>query len=148
MRRFFLFLARILMSVIFLVSAAHQCINWSDTVEGLVMAFCHWHLHLDGVSYGDNFIQFCISISPLLMGIGVFLEFVGGVLILLGIKLRLGAFLLLVFTLPVTFLYHPFWFDIGESFQVQIAMFLKNLFMCGAFLYLLVAPQHKQNSTP
>jgi len=148
MRRLFLFLARVLMSVVFLIAATNQCVNWSETVESLVMAFSHWHMHLEGLSYSDNFIQFCISISPLLMGISVFLECVGGVLILSGVKLRLGAFLLFLFTVPATFLYHPFWFDIGESFHINMEIFFKNLFIVGALLYLLVVPQHKQAPTP
>lgn len=61
----------------------------------------------------------------------------GGISILLGYKARLGAWLIVIFLLPVTFMMHNFWTiqEPGERL-IQQAMFMKNLSMLGAALLI------------
>jgi len=61
------------------------------------------------------------------------LALLGGVSILLGYKARIGAWLIIIFLIPVTLMMHNFW-DIKEPGLrlMQQAMFMKNLSMLGA----------------
>ncbi len=57
----------------------------------------------------------------------------GGLSILLGYRARLGAWLIVIFLIPVTLMMHNFW-DVQEEHArvIQHAMFMKNLSMLGA----------------
>ena len=61
---------------------------------------------------------------------------VGGLLIVLGYKAKLGAWLIVAFLIPVTFIMHAFWKETDPNqMQMQISNFLKNISMLGgAFL--------------
>jgi len=61
---------------------------------------------------------------------------IGGLLIVLGYKAKLGAWLIVAFLIPVTFIMHAFWNETDPmQKQMQITMFLKNTSMLGgAFL--------------
>lgn len=64
------------------------------------------------------------------------LALIGGISVLIGFKARWGAWLLVIFLVPVTLVMHKFWglADPGAA-QLQQIMFLKNLSMLGgAFL--------------
>ncbi|MEM7594604.1 MAG: DoxX family protein [Cyanobacteria bacterium P01_A01_bin.83] len=60
------------------------------------------------------------------------LEIVGGLLVLLGIKTRWGAIMLIVFLIPATLIFHT-----DFSTEIEQAMFLKNMAMLGGLLMLL-----------
>lgn len=66
------------------------------------------------------------------------LALIGGISVLLGLEARFGAFLLVVFLVPVTFMMHKFWLiaDAQEA-MIQRVMFLKNLSMLGGALLLM-----------
>jgi len=61
----------------------------------------------------------------------------GGLSILLGYRARLGAWLLVLFLVPVTVMMHRFW-DLSDpaAIAVQQAMFMKNLAMLGGALLI------------
>ena len=63
---------------------------------------------------------------------------VGGLLIVLGYKAKLGAWLIVAFLIPVTFIMHAFWKETDPNqMQMQISNFLKNISMLGgAFLII------------
>ncbi len=61
----------------------------------------------------------------------------GGVSVLLGYRARFGAWLLVLFLLPVTFTMHNFWaVTDGAAAAMQKVMFLKNLSMLGGALLI------------
>jgi putative oxidoreductase len=62
---------------------------------------------------------------------------VGGLSILLGYKAKIGAWLLVLFLVPVTLLMHNFWAVKDPMMaQMQMAMFLKNVTMLGGALLI------------
>lgn len=66
------------------------------------------------------------------------LALVGGALVLLGYRARFGAFLLLVFLVPVTLVMHRFWGTADPAVaMVQKAMFLKNTSIIGGALLVM-----------
>lgn len=65
------------------------------------------------------------------------LALVGGLSVLLGYRARLGAVLLVVFLVPVTFMMHKFWAVSDPAMaQMQQVMFMKNLALTGAALLI------------
>lgn len=81
-------------------------------------------------SQGVFFPQLLVPLSGLL-------ALIGGLSIALGYKARLGAFLLVVFLVPVTWTMHKFWILADpQAAMVQQAMFFKNVAMLGCALFL------------
>lgn len=65
------------------------------------------------------------------------LAFAGGLSVLFGFRARAGAWLLVLFLAPVTFVMHRFWAIADPQLaQLQLTMFLKNLSMLGGALLL------------
>lgn len=61
----------------------------------------------------------------------------GGLSVLLGYKTKWGAWLLVLFLIPVTLMMHAFWtISDATQQQVQMAMFMKNTSMLGAALLI------------
>jgi len=62
---------------------------------------------------------------------------VGGLSVLLGYQTRIGAWLLVVFLVPVTLMMHNFWaVSDPATAQIEKAMFLKNVTMLGGALIM------------
>jgi putative oxidoreductase len=96
-----------------------------------------------------------VPLASLLVPLSGVIAMVGGLSILLGYYARIGAGLLVVFLVPVTFALHAFW-KVADPLaaQMQMAMFMKNLSMLGGALliaYFGAGPESldaRQNRTP
>ena len=65
------------------------------------------------------------------------LAILGGLSILLGYRAKIGAWMLVLFLIPVTLTMHQFWNVVGPmQSAMQKAMFFKNLSMLGAALII------------
>ncbi|MFL5084251.1 MAG: DoxX family protein, partial [Xanthobacteraceae bacterium] len=72
--------------------------------------------------------------------VGATVEFVGGLLILLGLGTRYAALLMILFVIVATAISHRFWeFADPQQFRTQQSQFLKNLSIIGGFLFVLAA---------
>jgi len=131
-------IARGLMSLIFLFAGAGKIMNWQESVNAVEMIFSRWYMYLEGGVMTSDMHEFLMANSSTLLGIAAFLELGGGLLLLLGWKPRLGALMLLVFLIPTTLLFHPFWFEVGSDFNATLGIFIKNVSLIGALLYLFV----------
>lgn len=60
----------------------------------------------------------------------------GGLSILLGYRAKWGASLIVLFLVPVTFMMHNFWAADPVQAQMQQVMFMKNISMLGAALFI------------
>ena len=64
-------------------------------------------------------------------------EVLGGLSILLGYKVKYGAWLIVIFLVPVTLALHNFWaVQDPMQAQLQMAMFMKNIALLGGALLL------------
>ena len=65
------------------------------------------------------------------------LALLGGLSILLGYRAKFGAWLIVLFLLPVTFMMHKFW-GISDpvAAHTQMAMFMKNIALVGSALFI------------
>ncbi len=74
------------------------------------------------------------------------LALVGGLSILLGVYPDLGALLLVLFLIPVTFLMHAFWKETDPmTKQTENIAFLKNVGLLGAALLLFYVVNQTQD---
>ena len=62
---------------------------------------------------------------------------VGSVMIVVGYKARVGAFLLLLFLAVATFYFHDFWEFADAAGVDQFNHFMKNLSLMGAMVFIL-----------
>ncbi len=77
-----------------------------------------------------------IPIAGVLVPASGIMAIAGGLSILLGFHGKLGAWLLVLFLVPVTFTMHNFWAVKDPMMQqIQMAMFLKNISMLGSALF-------------
>ena len=65
------------------------------------------------------------------------IELVCGLMILLGLKARWGALLLVVFTAGTIFFVHHFWDMTGDAYVINQIQALKNLSILGALLLIV-----------
>ena len=106
------FVARIGLSAIFIWSGINKIINPAAAQENMLA---------HGMPLTSVFLVGAIA-----------LEILGGLSVLLGIKTRWGAAMLIVFLIPATLIFHT-----DFSTELEQAMFLKNLAMLGGLLMLI-----------
>jgi putative oxidoreductase len=110
-----LLLGRILFSLIFLMTALD-------------------HFSSSTITYASTHGVPAASVLVPLSGV---IAIVGGLMILLGFKARLGAWLIVIFLVPATFIMHAYWKETNPALQqMQMGYFMKNLSMLGAALII------------
>lgn len=114
----FAVLGRLLIAQIFLMAGTFKFLSWSDTAATME--------------------QHGIPLIPLALPAAALTEIIGGLMILIGFKARLGALFLFLFLIPTTLLFHNFWaFDDAQERQMQMINFMKNLAIMGG-LWMIV----------
>jgi putative oxidoreductase len=78
-----------------------------------------------------------VPVAGLLVPLSGVIALMGGLSVLVGFQTRLGAWLLVIFLVPVTLLMHNFWSAADPAaFQLEEAMFMKNITMLGGALLI------------
>ena len=115
---FLTFTGRVFLSAIFLVSAFMLLTDWHGMQQVLA-------LH----GLGEP--------APILMGLSLVCEIVGGLSLLLGFQARAGAMVLTLYLAGVTLILNNFWAYPSAEQAVQIVMCLKNLAIMGGLLNIV-----------
>jgi len=110
-------LGRALLSIIFIIAGIGKIIDFEGAVASLQ------HMGVQG--------------STVAIIVGLLLELIGGFMILLGWHTRIGCWLLMIFMLPTTLIFHAFWNFSGADAALQFSLFLKNLTIYGGLILLL-----------
>lgn len=110
-------LGRTLITVLFLRSAFGKITGFSAVAAGMAKK---------GIPFSE----------ALLVG-AIVIEIAGSLMVLFGWKARWGALLLILFTVPVTLLYHDFWNLEGQQYRRQLGQFMKNLAILGALFFVM-----------
>ena len=105
------FLARALISVLFLISAYNKIFNIESSMNWMS-------------GYG---------VPGILIYPTILIEILLPVMIIIGYKVRMAASLLSIFCLLTAFIFH---FDFAD--QIQFILFLKNVGLAGGFLFIVV----------
>ena len=78
-----------------------------------------------------------VPAASLLVPLSGIIAIAGGLSIALGYKAKIGAWLIVLFLVPVTFAMHNFWTVTDPMMRgMQLAMFMKNVSMFGAALLI------------
>ena len=78
-----------------------------------------------------------LPMAEVLLAITIVIEIGAALMLILGWKAKIGAALLFVWMIPVTFLFHNFWAVPPADQQMQTIMFMKNLGLMGGMLYIM-----------
>jgi uncharacterized membrane protein YphA (DoxX/SURF4 family) len=76
--------------------------------------------------------------QDLLLTLTIIALIIGATLVLIGYYSNFGAFLLLLYILPTTFIIFSFWNDPIAVRRIQMINFMRNLAIIGALLLLIV----------
>lgn len=109
-----LFLGRVLIAHIFLLSGMRKIFAFSQTAQSMTSHNMH--------------------AVPMWLVLAILVELAGALFLIAGYFTRAGAILLILFLVPVTFIFH-----IDFSTRVQAAMFMKNLAIIGGLFMVLCA---------
>lgn len=111
------FLGRFLISLIFILAGLGKIFDFKGAVD--IMQ-----------SFGIGGAKFFILI-------GLLMELIGGILLLIGWQTRLAIWILMIFLLPTTLVFHAFWNFKGVEMALQLSNFLKNLAIYGGLIGFL-----------
>lgn len=139
-----IFFARLFISLIFLVSGFDKLLNWSQTEQSLMEALAEWQNYASFSESIQSLLTFLVPWSTVLLTLAVLFELLGGLMVLFGYREKLGATLLLLSLIPVTLLFHSFWFFEGPTRELQLTMFLKNLAILGGLLIVAIHGAHEK----
>lgn len=112
-------MGRIFIALIFLFEAYDSLWYFEDTKAKMTTYGITWNQDL------------------LLVG-AITLLLLGGILVLIGYRARLGALLLLAYWVPVTFIVHSFWNDPEAIRRTQSILFMRSLAIVGGLLFVYV----------
>jgi uncharacterized membrane protein YphA (DoxX/SURF4 family) len=130
-------IGRICFSLIFISAGINKVMNWESSEQYLVNGLLDFLSHTYNQGWAQGLFDHLLPLSATLLAIAAAIEILGGLMIFTGLWVRLGAFALCIFLIPVTLIFHSFWWLEGADKQLQMIMFLKNLSMFGATLILL-----------
>ena len=129
--------ARLLMSAIFLISGVNKIFHWQGTEKELIRVLSDWDSWVLSTTAHITITQM-MAWSPVFLILATLLELLGGLLLLFGARDKLGAFLLILFLIPATFLFHQFWFLEGNARDMQISFFLRNIAIMGGLMRVML----------
>jgi putative oxidoreductase len=133
----FCILGRMFLSAIFIIAALNKLLNWSSAKEGYLEVLAKWHLATDNIVV-ERIFDLMAQQANFFLVAATALELIGGLLVLVGIFSRLGAYLLIVFLIPVTVIYHAFWILSSSERDIQLVMFMKNIAILGGLMIIAV----------
>ena len=110
--------ARIFIAFIFLFEAVDSILYFSETKETLT-------------AYGLTWRQ------DLLLGTVIFVLVLGAISVAIGYYSKFGAFLLLLYWIPFTFIVYSFWNDSESIKRLHGLYFMRNMGVASALLLLL-----------
>ncbi len=134
----FVVLARLALGLIFLISGLQDIIHWTASRASLVNALCDWNSHAIFVRSIQCYVTALVPWASFLLAVSLVVQIVGGTMILFGIREKLGAWLLILFLIPSTLLFHSFWFLEGVSKVIEANIFFKNTAILGGLMLVVI----------
>jgi len=77
-----------------------------------------------------------INFTPFFMYAAAIIEILAALSLILGYKTRWSAFILFLFLIPTTIIFHNFWALQAPEKEIQMLFFLKNIAIMGGLLYV------------
>ena len=114
-----------------------------DLIGRVLIAFIFLYEAYDSIKYFKGTKELMTEFGltwrqDLLLITAIFFLILGGTLVLIGYRMTLGAGMLLLYYIPVTFILHSFWRYTGEAYRAESIMFMKNLAIIGGLMNVMV----------
>lgn len=135
-------LGRICLSFIFIFYSINSFSNWDSTLQVLINTLTDILNKSSLPCELYKFFSILLNDASLICIGGIILTGVGGCLVLLGLKTRIGAILLIIFLISKIIL-HAFWYYDSLQEDPQMMLFLTNLGLLGGLLILIPSPNYK-----
>ncbi len=132
-----LFIARFFLSLIFIVSAFKKIFNWQYSENELIEVFLRWN-SLASIGSIKSLFSELISWVPFLLILTTVLEFLGSIMILFGIKPKLGVVFLFFTLFFSNLVFQHFWFIDFPEKELLLQNFLKNTAILGGLIYVII----------
>jgi putative oxidoreductase len=118
-------------------------VGWQDFLLLVARVIAGWIFLQSGFGKVMDPVTFAARLVPRgvpewLGLIAPFVEFLGGVMLVLGIGARYGALMLIAFTIAATWISHRYWIFPEEQQRQQHGQFWKNVSMIGGLIALFV----------
>jgi putative oxidoreductase len=112
-----------------------------DLLGRILIAFIFLYEAYDSIAFFKQNIQTMTDYGitwnqELLLYCSIFLLLLGGILILIGYRVSLGAFCLLLYWVPLTFILYSWWNDPEAIRRINSLMFMKNMAIAGGLLMI------------
>ena len=130
-------IGRVFLSAIFLLFAISSLINWDIAYTDLDTALVNWQMYSANSASIGSFVDTLLEYVGVILGVGLFLELVGALLVFFGYRAKVGASFLAIYLFFSTLLFFPFWFYEGEQLSLNLVAFLKNVSIMGGIFLLL-----------
>lgn len=129
-------IGRIFLSAIFIIAGLNKILNWEESHQTLTNTLAIWSGYSNPPWVASILNMIMEHVGWCLSGAAV-CELLGGLLVLVGVGSRFGAFLLIIFMIPTTLLFHAFWELQPPDRDIQTVMFMKNAAILGGLLVVL-----------
>jgi len=116
----------------FVLLLGRTCLVIIFLLSGIYKSLFHWTGSLELMASKG------MSMVSVFLIAAVLIEIICSIMIILGFKTRWAAAILFLYLIPVTYFLHDFWNSDPTTKPIQIIMFLKNVAICGGFLYVWV----------
>ena len=112
-------LGRLLMVYVFATSGIAKVFSWQGNIQ--YMSTRH------------------LPLIPLLLAIAAIIELGGSICLITGYQARMAAFVMFLYTVVLTVIFHNYWAASGMSAAIQETHFRKNIAIAGGLLMLAYA---------
>lgn len=117
--------------------------DWIDLIARVFLATIFFYEAVDTIWYYNDAKDILSSygvtwIPGVWAAIGILALILGATLVLLGYLSGLGAFILLCYLLPYTFIVHSFWDDPIATQRIQALLFMNKIAISGGLLLLMI----------
>ncbi|MEO7174756.1 MAG: DoxX family protein [Saprospiraceae bacterium] len=114
-----------------------------DLIARVLLSFIFIFDAIDSIKFRESTIQqmaeYGLTWNPhFLLNLGIGCLILGGLMLLLGYRSSFGAFLLLLYWVPVTVIVHSYWNEPLNLQREQSLHFMKNLAITGGLLLVYV----------
>ena len=110
--------------------------NWDVAYTDLDSAIVNLQMYSGNYQLIGSLLDQLVNYIPIMLGVGIFLQVIGGLLVFFGLRPRVGGTFLAIYMICATLIYYPFWFYEGEQMTFNLVLFLKNLAILGGIFLL------------
>lgn len=138
LQKFLAALGRMCVSLIFLLVGISSIFYWETMQREFLGVIANLEIYTKSSESTASLLERLSTLSNVVLVVWIVLQILGGLSLFFGYRVKLGSFLLLLYMIPSTLIYHHFWYLEGDQFAESFILFLQNLAIIGA-LFIIFA---------